>query len=371
MKPSVLRNIQDLLEQTSDNPSPYEREKQQQLLADLRRELRAGVEAHLQELPSFIRLADRFGSYADVWNASMILERQSGLTSDLRALQISAWLMLFPSEARRKPEVVLEILQQSEDELDDRARSGILTRWLDNTLNIAQKTRFFRNANSTLVASLKLANSWWAPEEWISKAPGFAASFAELAMASARAEINNQSAPPAELYHAFAVSLLIRDSLGVWDDLQEEEGDNKRTSIEHATFTNVFPVDQIITTRRRIWVVGALRAKWEHLMGIVKQYGLNDDIFVHVDYSELRNRSLPARIDITKDIGVLLGPVPHSTKEVGEYSSLAVQLKRELGMVVIELRAHSAGQELKITKTSFRAGLMRLLGDPAVAAKLS
>src|SRR5690606_1400256 len=34
-------------------------------------------------------------------------------------------------------------------------------------------------------------------------------------------------------------------------------------------------------TKRRIWVVGALKPKWEHLMGVAKTFGLEPSLFEH------------------------------------------------------------------------------------------
>lgn len=98
-------------------------------------------------------------------------------------------------------------------------------------------------------------------------------------------------------------------------------------------------------------------------MGIAKGLGLEPAVFEHVDYNEVKQVPMIRRINLVRDFGILLGPIPHSASEVGDYSSLATQLRAEAGVHVVELRANSQSRELRITKSSFKTGLLRLLTE--------
>ena len=66
------------------------------------------------------------------------------------------------------------------------------------------------------------------------------------------------------------------------------------------------------------------------------------------------------------DVGVLVGPVPHKIHDGGTHGSPVQQAKAELGLPVIDLRAHSASRTLKITKSTFREGLNALVRELAI-----
>jgi hypothetical protein len=69
--------------------------------------------------------------------------------------------------------------------------------------------------------------------------------------------------------------------------------------------------------------------------------------------------------------GILIGPVPHSSSGAGSYSSLVERLKNEEGFPhTMEARTDAGG--LKITKSSFKSSMMKLLDkigamDPELA----
>lgn len=347
------------------------------MLADLRGALAQGLDAHQDELLTFMHLADRFGSYADVWNAGRLLDEAGLLDGQARALQVSAWFQLFPEAARARPKTVLALIGAGgRGDMDNATLSGILTRWLEGTFAVAQATGRHIHLAGTLVAAAELASCWWPVSSWTTEAPGFASAFVDMAIVAASTHEAGPIRDHARLAKVFANALLVQDLL---DDRDEKlEGADAPGPAElgvapetpqtiSADVQLADLVERLNTQRRRIWIVGALQAKWEHLMGIVKSYGLKPDIFSHVGYDQLKSRSFMDRLDLLKDVGVLLGPVPHSVADLGDNSSLVTKLQREAGIIVVELRAQSTSQELKISKTSFRSGLERLLADACVS----
>jgi len=349
------------------------------ILAKLREELANGIEAHRDELREFVVLADKFGSFADVWNGTRLLEESGCLDARFRALQVSAWFHLFPPAARRRPQTALALLgTDGRGGLSDTALDGVLSRWLDSSFPAPQLgPGQLDGLQQTLAAASDLASCWWPVSRWVEVVPGFASSFVDAALAVAsdpEGGANNSA-----LTQVFANALLIQDRLSLREEALEgltqsvpprEEGIERVAPRQGADAVAAL-IGQLSKSKRRIWVVGALQAKWEHLLGIGKSYGLAPKLFKHVGYDELRTRSLIQMLDPLKDIGVLLGPIPHSVSDLGDYSSLATMLRRESGMLVIELRAQSSSQELKISKSSFRSGLDRLLADAVVSGALT
>lgn len=62
-------------------------------------------------------------------------------------------------------------------------------------------------------------------------------------------------------------------------------------------------VAQLNSRRRRIWVVGALRASWEQLMGVAKWFGIHQSVFRHSGYNDLKARLLLERVNLAHDFG--------------------------------------------------------------------
>lgn len=322
---TLLRHARDL---DADSPATAT----QAVLAGLRGALTQGLDAHENELLAFMHLADRFGSHADVWNAGRLLDEAGLLDGQARALQVAAWFQLFPEVARARPKTVLALLGAGgRGSLADATLSGILTRWLEGAFAAARATGRHNHLAGTLVAAAELASCWWPVSSWTTAAPGFASAFVDLAMVTARNHEAGTIKDPARLTTVFANALLVRDLL---DDRDEKlEGADAPGPAESGAPAETPPtisadlqladlVERLNIQRRRIWVVGALQAKWEHLMGIVKSYGLKPGIFAHVGYDELKSRSFMDRLDLLKDVGVLLGPVPHSVADLGDNSSL-------------------------------------------------
>lgn len=347
-----------------------------QILAELRLALADGLRAHQGELRTFISLADRFGSHADVWNAARLLEERQELDTYTLGLRLSAWLHLFPDTARNSPEIALQLFpQRNADKLPDAILSGILSRWLESGLKITTRTNDPWTYGKTLLAAAKLAKTWWPMDKWVESAPGFASSFLDGAKVVSNQWIDNQSMSLVELNEVFAIALHISYTLQEYDDIADESEDLHTRHNEDKLPLSQTPkggeqrielISLLNKNRGKIWVVGGLRTKWQHLLGIAKTYGLEPGLFVHVGYDELKSRSIAKRVNPVGDLGIMLGPVPHSVVDLGGYSSLSTKLQQETSLVVIELRSQSMSQELKISKQSFRSGLDRMLDAIAI-----
>lgn len=352
-----------------------------EILAQLREALARGLGAHWDELREFVILADKFGSFADVWNGTRLLEDSGPLDARFKALQVSAWFHLFPLAARRRPQTAIALLgPDGRGGLSDTALDGVLSRWLDASIATQQREPGHLNSlQQTLAAASDLASYWWPVSSWAEVAPGFASSFVDGALTVAGDQeggTNNSTGASAKV---FANALLIRDRLSLRDEALEDvpltapprEEVAEQAAAHQSADSVAALVGRLSESKRRIWVVGALQAKWEHLLGIGKSYGLAPKMFKHVGYDKLRTRSLIRMLDPLKDVGILLGPIPHSVSDLGDHTSLVTMLRRETGILVIELRAQSTSQELKISKSSFRSGLDRLLADAVVGGALT
>src|SRR5690606_22415311 len=100
----------------------------------------------------------------------------------------------------------------------------------------------------------------------------------------------------AELTSVLATALLIRDVLEKTSDSPEVSSSGPGSAVDHQRQVNGDSLRDLVhrlnNSRKRIWVVGGLQAKWEHLMGVAKGMGLNPSVFKHINYDELKDRSL-------------------------------------------------------------------------------
>lgn len=364
----TLAGLFERARRLEDDPDPQE---SNQILAEFRFVLAEGLDAHQSDLRRFISLAHRFGSHSDVWNATRLLEETQDLDALGRGLQLSAWLHLFPEAARNNHNIALQLLSPAgKDRLPNAVLSGILSRWLESSFKIALHTNDPWTHGQTLLAAAKLGKTWWPISQWFDTAPGFASSFLDGARFVVNESNKHQDRSLAGLTEVFTTAFLLGSLLQERNDFISEvetaEGLSEEDKLLSRDEQRAKLISSLNNARGRIWVVGALRIKWQHLLGIVKTYGLKPGLFVHVGYDELKSRSIAERVNPVTDLGVMLGPIPHSVVDLGGYSSLSTKLQQETGLIVIELRSQSVSQELKVSKQSFRSGLDRMLDTIAV-----
>lgn len=107
----------------------------------------------------------------------------------------------------------------------------------------------------------------------------------------------------------------------------------------------------------RIYVIGAMDSDKARIEQIAKKNGYSVDIVS--DYDKLTNNNINSLRYSTKYAGIIVGPMPHSIKGMGEYSSAIALLEQEGGFPPV-VRATMQSNKLKLTKTSFTKALAEL-----------
>ena len=368
-------SITELTAALFELPSTADRNEAAELLAALRQALTRGLdEVATSDLRAFATLADRFGFHADAWNATSLLRRRGPLDAHARLIASRAFLELFAAAARNRPQTLMHLLGDDQGAPSDVARANLLVRWLHHVDSLLEKGHH-TEAVSTLAAILEVSCTWWpalAPED---RPAAFTAAFVQRARALAEAERDLRDRDHAIAARPWATALRWSTPNMERDDPQsvvDVTGDDD--AIDIATGPKTASAAQIEWTARsitdqgkRIWVIGALASKWTHIVGVAKTLGIGAKVLQRIDYGELKQRSVMDSLNVASDVGVLIGPVPHKVSDVGCHSSLVVQLQREAGIPVVDLRANDGSGTLKITKASFRTGLLDLLTEIAAS----
>lgn len=101
------------------------------------------------------------------------------------------------------------------------------------------------------------------------------------------------------------------------------------------------------------------------MWGIAATFGLaKDQVALHLDYDENKRFDLDALKYNSPYQGILVGPIAHKVTDLGDHASVIQKLRAEEGFPPVEeIRTHSG--ELKITKTSFREALLRIMNTIA------
>lgn len=106
-----------------------------------------------------------------------------------------------------------------------------------------------------------------------------------------------------------------------------------------------------------IYVIGAMDSDARRIEQIAKNNGYNINIVS--DYAKLTNNDINALRYNPKYAGVIVGPMPHSVKGMGEHSSGITCMEQESGFPPV-VRATASTGKPKLTKTSFTAALAEL-----------
>lgn len=138
---------------------------------------------------------------------------------------------------------------------------------------------------------------------------------------------------------------------------------NQLTNKDDAVAESHVNVQPVPTKSRKhkILVFGASQVPNNKLLGIAKKLGLEkDQLVLMTDYEQNKRFNFKEIQYRSPYSGILLGPVAHKVVALGDHSSLLTMLQQEQGYPHVEaIRTHTG--ELKITKTSFRDALQRLL----------
>lgn len=109
----------------------------------------------------------------------------------------------------------------------------------------------------------------------------------------------------------------------------------------------------------KILIVGDSRVNKNDLIGIAKKYGIKESrLEFQLDYTRLHNFDFGKLRNSYTYSDVLVGPLPHKVEGIDGFSSFLamVESNPEEFPIVIRLEASN---ELKITKESFKTGLLK------------
>lgn len=109
-----------------------------------------------------------------------------------------------------------------------------------------------------------------------------------------------------------------------------------------------------------IVVIGQSQVKPDVLLGIAKELGIDKSRFeLHLEYEDAKTFEFEKMHWCPNYSAVLCGPMPHSTKDKGDYGSVISNMEHEDGYPPVK-RLISSNGELKITKSTFRTALKEL-----------
>ncbi|MCD7818231.1 MAG: hypothetical protein LUH07_04180 [Lachnospiraceae bacterium] len=119
----------------------------------------------------------------------------------------------------------------------------------------------------------------------------------------------------------------------------------------------------LLRRNEKILVLGALAAKKVELLSIAKkEYNLKDENLEFMDdYDKMTNFKIREN-----HRAIICGPMPHKMDDTDGYRSLISRLEGEEGRYVIRCEAGANG--LKITKTSFRMAIQKVMDYLSVTA---
>jgi len=176
-------------------------------------------------------------------------------------------------------------------------------------------------------------------------------------------------------YLIFIISKLYKDIKEIKITTQEEINNikNKITSINEEFSRQI--VDEIrkttpeLTTPEevsckniKILILGDIQIPTNEIFGIAKrEYGIpSKNIDIINDWDKIKSYDVEKLRYNSKYDGIIVGPIPHSIKGVGEFSNLIPLLQRKEGFPFHVVVRDSAG-DLKITKTAFKEALKELI----------
>jgi len=361
-------------------------------LVEIREVLSEGLDGTSDdELDAYAVLAERFGLYADAWNALTLRRPSSAIPVSLRGVGLRAFFALFPDVARERPEIAVAIAKGDGATIDGDALVDALSFWCRRMEQ--RQDEGIAELGQGLASMLLVLEVVHGRELEASELPrDFIADFVALALRVAEGLDNDvdrvgRLGPVLARALSWSVSLREREASDPMTPMFEgspavegHEGagelDSKvdAESLSAGSSRSVGQqgrsLDDVLAPlregRRRIVVIGGLAAPWSHLVGIAKKMGISESSLKHYDYDQLKSRGVHGIVNIATDAGVLIGPVPHKAAGVGHHSSPVQQAKSELGLPVVELREKTAKATLKISKSSFRDGLEALLRELAV-----
>jgi len=116
------------------------------------------------------------------------------------------------------------------------------------------------------------------------------------------------------------------------------------------------------TNNIKILILGDIQIQEKDIYGIAKDYGIpNKNIEIIKDWDKIKNLDLETLRYSAKYNGIMIGPVPHSVKGKGDYSSIIEALKEKERGFPVHVEVREPNGELKITKSTFRQKIKLLI----------
>ena len=115
---------------------------------------------------------------------------------------------------------------------------------------------------------------------------------------------------------------------------------------------------RVLSPNRKILVIGGSEVKENVLRGIAKKDFLFEkrDLDFIIDYNKIKNQTDRIKPYSSVYSGIIVGPCPHKTGGIGDYTSFVSKLANEEGYP-FAIEAQDSSGSLKITKESFRRAL--------------
>lgn len=126
--------------------------------------------------------------------------------------------------------------------------------------------------------------------------------------------------------------------------------------------TEVIDGHSLLAPNRKILVIGGSEVKENVLRGIAKKDFLFEkrDLDYILDYDKIKSQTDRIKPYSSAYSGIIVGPCPHKTGGIGDYTSFVSKLANEEGYP-FTIEARDAGGSLKISKDSFRKALEKLI----------
>jgi len=120
----------------------------------------------------------------------------------------------------------------------------------------------------------------------------------------------------------------------------------------------------------KILVFAAQNVSTKDLVGVAKNLGIGKDKLEFYNYKEAKTYNY-RKLEYNSNVcAVLFGAVPHKTAGTEDYSSVITSLKEkaEKGIIYAKVATLSTGNELKLTKTTFKNSLENLISEGHIKA---
>ncbi len=117
----------------------------------------------------------------------------------------------------------------------------------------------------------------------------------------------------------------------------------------------------------KIIIFGEAAIKDREILASVASQGISKDrVELHIEYNELKHFDF-GKLRYNSDYRlILVGPMPHSTKNKGDYSSVIAMMEQEEGFTrIIRL---TSNEQLKITKSNIKEAIRMAVASGYLAA---